>query len=251
MENDKVQDSVRAVDRALDILLAFRPGDEGLTVAELLKRVDLSRPTLYRLLGTLEQNHFLVASGDPQRFRLGSSVARLAYVWTSSVSINAVAQPMMTRLWEETGETVALFVAEGIFRLCVAEMPSAQPLSFKRGVGYRERLVLGASGRTILARMGLEEHGLDKYAAGLEIDLESYALELARTRERGFATSRDELINGAVAVAAPFFDGAERVAGSMCIFGPSVRLSKAEVDRFGQLLIRETAELSRQLGVRS
>ena len=48
MEAEKNQDSVRAVDRALDILLAFRPGDEALTVAELLKRVDLSRPTLYR-----------------------------------------------------------------------------------------------------------------------------------------------------------------------------------------------------------
>src|ERR1700737_3269400 len=95
MENEKTQDSVRAVDRALEILLAFRPGDEELTVAELLTRVDLSRPTLYRLLNTLEQNGFLVSSGEPQRFRLGSSVARLAHVWTSSHSITDVARPFL------------------------------------------------------------------------------------------------------------------------------------------------------------
>src|SRR5579864_3591749 len=72
MEEKKSHESVRAVERALEILLAFRPGDEELSVAELLTRVDLSRPTLYRLLNTLEQQGFLFSFGEPQRFRLGS-----------------------------------------------------------------------------------------------------------------------------------------------------------------------------------
>ena len=73
--DEKAGDSVRAVDRALDILLAFQPHDDALTVSELLRRVDLSRPTLYRLLRTLQQKQFLIASGDPQRFRLGPRTA--------------------------------------------------------------------------------------------------------------------------------------------------------------------------------
>ena len=48
-------DNVRAVARALDILLAFTPSDHELSPGELLKRVDLSRPTLYRLLYTLQE----------------------------------------------------------------------------------------------------------------------------------------------------------------------------------------------------
>lgn len=250
VENDKGQDSVRAVDRALEILSAWRPGDEGLTVAELLKRVNLSRPTLYRLLATLEQNHFLVSSGDPQRFRLGSSVARLAHVWRASLSIHTIAEPMLTRLWEATGETVALFVPEGVYRLCVEELPSVQPLSFKRGVGYRERLVLGASGRCILANMPLSADALATYAAGIDMDLATYPAALDEVRERGYAMSRDELITGAVAVAAPFFDGSDRVAGSICIFGPGVRLDADDVARFGALLVAEAAVLSRELGQR-
>ena len=47
------------MDRALQILLAFTPGDDELTVAELSARVALSRPTLYRLLGALEQQGFV------------------------------------------------------------------------------------------------------------------------------------------------------------------------------------------------
>jgi DNA-binding IclR family transcriptional regulator len=241
-------DSVRAVDRALEILLAFTAQDHELTVGELLKRVDLSRPTLYRLLRTLEQNRFLVSSGEPQRFRLGPAVAQLAHVWNASLNLSAVAQPMMRRVWDATGETVALFVPEGEFRLCVAEMPSVQPLSFKRGVGYRERLVLGASGRAILAHTPLTQQELEASARGLRVDVSKYPHELALIRERGYAVSRDELIEGAVAVAAPFFDGADQVAGSLGIFGPSVRLGAAEIERFGKLLMSETARLSKALG---
>lgn len=245
---NKNHDSVRAVDRALEILLAFTAQDHALTVGELTKRVDLSRPTLYRLLRTLEANRFLVSSGDPQRFRLGPAVAQLAHVWNASLDLAAVAQPMMRRVWEETGETVALFVPDAQFRLCVAELPSVQPLSFKRGVGYRERLVLGASGRAILAHTRMTPQELEAAADGLRIDLSRYPRELARIRERGYAVSRDELIEGAVAVAAPFFDGADRVAGSLGIFGPSVRLSDAHVERFGKFLVREAGQLSAALG---
>jgi len=155
---------------------------------------------------------------------------------------------MMRRLREATGETVALFVPEGAFRLCISELESPQPLSFKRGVGYRERLVLGASGRAILAHMDPTAKDLKGHAKGLDIDLEKFPDELARIRERGFAVSKDELLQGAIAVAAPFFDGAERVAGSIAIFGPSVRLPAAQVDKFGKLLVQEAAQLSKALG---
>ena len=105
---EKPGESVRAVDRALEILMAFTATDHQLTAGELLKRVDLSRPTLYRLLRTLEHSGFIVSSGDPQRFELGPSVAHLAHVWSSSLDIATLAQPMLRRLWDQTGETVAL-----------------------------------------------------------------------------------------------------------------------------------------------
>jgi DNA-binding IclR family transcriptional regulator len=247
IEPEKAADGVRAVERALDILLAFKGVDGGLTVAELMKRVVLSRPTLYRLLHTLEAKGFVASSGDPQRFRLGPSVAQLSHSWNSSLKLTDVAEPAMRRVWEATGETVALFVPEGVMRLCVAEIPSPHALSFKRGVGYRERLVLGASGRTILAQL---EDGIDlaAYAEGLEIDLEKCRQELRKIRRRGYAISRDELIQGAVAIAAPIFNGSDRVVGSLGIFGPSVRLPEARAQECGRLLIEEVAEVSAALG---
>jgi len=238
---DARADSVRAVGRALDILLAFTPQDRALTVSALLGRVELTRPTLYRLLRTLQRKQFLIASGDPQRFRLGPAVAQLSHVWTAGLDLGTAAEPMMRSLRDKTGETVALFVPEGAFRLCIAEVPSNQALSFRRGVGYRERLTVGASGKVILAYMPAPLPKLDG-------DPKKYARDFALIRERGFAMSKDELIQGAVAVSAPFFDGTDRVAGSLSVFGPSARLGPSQVTKFGKLLLREAREISQMLG---
>lgn len=245
---DKTGDNVRAVGRALEILLAFTPQDFELSAAELLKRVDLSRPTLYRLIYTLQEHGFLVSVGDPQRFRLGPSVARLAHVWTSSLDLALVAEPVLRRIWQETSETVAMFVPQGKMRLCIAELPSPQPLNFKRGVGYTERLARGATGRAILAYMDTTPQELHGYVQGTDLDLKHLEAELAQTRKRGYASSHHELIPGAVAIAVPFFDRNARVAGSIGVFGPEVRLDAARLKQLAKLLLDESAALSGMLG---
>lgn len=250
LASEKLNDSVRAVDRALDILLAFTATDSELTATELLNRVALSRPTLYRLLYTLEQNGFLISEGDPQKFRLGPSVAHLAHVWTASLDISNVAQPMLRRVWEASGETVALFVPQGTDRLCVAEIASMQPLSFKRGVGYKERLALGASGRAILAFRDYDRDEIEALITGLNTNVDDYETELETTKRRGYAISLEELIAGAVAVAAPFFSGNGKAAGSIGVFGPRVRMDDARVEQLGRLLIEEADHLSKALGSR-
>jgi DNA-binding IclR family transcriptional regulator len=92
---DKGGDGVRAVERALDVLAAFSPGDGELLVADLVKRVGLSRPTLYRLLHTLEKKGYVAASGEPQRFRLGPAAARLAHAWGRTLDLSDIAKPVM------------------------------------------------------------------------------------------------------------------------------------------------------------
>ena len=99
MSQPDKNENVRAVGRALEILLAFTAQDFELSAGELLKRVDLSRPTLYRLVYTLKEQGFLVSIGDPQRFRLGPAVAKLAHVWTSSLNLATIAEPVLRRLW--------------------------------------------------------------------------------------------------------------------------------------------------------
>jgi IclR family acetate operon transcriptional repressor len=141
-----------------------------------------------------------------------------------------------------------LFVPQGAYRTCIAELPSTQPLSFKRGVGYRERIVLGASGRAILANANISATELEEYAQGTSVDLSNYPKELELIRKRGYAVSKSELIQGAVAIAAPFFNSAGQVAGSIGVFGPSARLDAARIEEIGKLLMTEAESMAKALG---
>lgn len=233
------------MDRALSVLQAFRSGDRQLSATELLRRVPLSRPTLYRLLHTLERNGYVVAAGEPQRFSLGPAVARLAHVWTSSLDLPTLARPMMQQLWEETGETVALMLHSGESRVCVAEMPSPQPLSFKRGVGHSERVTVGASGRVILAWLDDPLPFIDDLAPRVR---PAYLRQLAQIRDDGYAVSREELIKGAVAIAVPVFLGGGQVTGSLVVYGPSVRIDEPQIRRIARLLVRQSQRISLKAG---
>ena len=248
MSTVEKNENVRAVGRALEILAAFTEEDPQLSAGELLKRVDLSRPTLYRLIYTLQEHGFLVSVGEPQRFRLGPAVSRLAHVWKATLDLSSLADPVLRKIWEETRETVALLVPQGQIRLCIAELPSPQPLNFKRGVGSTERLVLGATGRAILAWMDPTPEQLRDYAQGTQLDLKDLEAELGATRKRGYSVSRNELVSGAVAVAVPFFDRQSQVAGSIGVFGPEVRMDAARQKQIARLLQQESSRLSEALG---
>jgi IclR family acetate operon transcriptional repressor len=167
-------------------------------------------------------------------------------LWTSGLDIASLAQPMMYRLWEETGETVALLVQQGPDRICVAELPSTQALSFKRGVGHREKITLGASGKVVLAFSS----DTDRYLAAMVAvqDQPLYRQELAKIRDAGYAVSKDELIQGAVAMAAPFFAGSSKVVGSLVVYGPSARVNESKIAKIVALLLEESRLLSKTFG---
>ena len=90
---------VRSVERAVNILRCFDRESPTLAVTDLQRRLGLSRPTLYRLLETLEGKGLVRSFGEPKRFELGHGVVELAQSWLGRIDVTAVAQPMLNALW--------------------------------------------------------------------------------------------------------------------------------------------------------
>jgi DNA-binding IclR family transcriptional regulator len=247
--SDKGVKSIRAVERAADVLLCFSRATPILSVTALERRLRLSRPTLYRLLHALEKKGLVRSFGEPQRFELDHRVVGLADAWAAKSDLSTAAARHLSELWRATDETVSLFVvALPTTKVCVQELPSRQPLVFTRGAGFTEATTTGASGKSILAFMGPAETeaalaGVADARTRLEI-----ANELMRIRADGYCVSEGEIIAGAVAMAAPVFDRAGAVAGSICLFGPAARLSGAHRTACLASLRATAAHVSAALG---
>lgn len=227
--------TIRSIERAVDVLSCFDRETPLLSVTDLQKRTTLSRPTLYRILSTLEGKGVIRSFGDPQRFELGHEASRLAANWIGQDDFVRAARPVLRRLWDRTDETVALFiVADGEKKICIEELQSRQALTFTRGVGFTEDLATGASGKAMLAF----------------IEPQSVKSGFEDVRASGVCVSEGEIIEGAVAIAAPVFDRDGSVKGSVCIFGPAVRLSDAHRDECTDRVRQASEEISYALGHR-
>jgi DNA-binding IclR family transcriptional regulator len=241
--------TIRAVERAADVLWCLGRGRRALSVTDMQKALGLSRPTLYRLLHTLESKGLVRGQGAPQRFSLGHRVVELASAWLSTVDVAAIAAPFLTDLWEATDETVALFVpGDGGIKICVQELPSRQPLVFTRGAGFSESMTIGVSGRVMLA------HGPAHQVAAALAELDdaparrAFEADLARIRRDGSFVASGEIIAGAITMAAPVFDRHGAVAAAICLFGPEARIAGETRARCLARLSAAAAAISKALG---
>ena len=216
---------VTAVTRALALMEAFEVGEASLTLAELSRRVGMHKTTVLRLARTLALSQYMVQREDGQ-WRLGPAAGWLGARYQAGFDVNNVVEPALHQLVKETAESASFYVREGDIRSCVARVEG--PHSVRHNVRIGERLPLnrGAPGRVILAFSG---------TAG-----EPYE----SIRERGYHISLGEREAEVASVAAPVFGLTWRLLGSMCISGPSSRLTKAKLEKHAKVVIRAANHLS-------
>lgn len=240
--------AVRAVVRAIDILKSFEGANGAMSVAEIQKRVPLSRPTLYRLIDTLIGTGMLFAEGEPQRLRLGRTAARLGQMWASQFEVSAVAKPILDELRDATGESCGLFKIQNDRQFCILESRSRHPLAMTRGIGELMDGFHGASGKAILAWMPPAEATRIATESSPPGAKPISRKDLQVVRDAGYALSQSAIFKGATSVAAPVFDMGTHVYGSLAVFGPGARLTDRALAKATDMVRAAAAELSAQFG---
>jgi DNA-binding IclR family transcriptional regulator len=241
--------TVRSVERAIAILFCFTRGSALKTAAEIQAELGISRPTVYRLLQTLQHHGLVRGSGEPLRYALDHRVMSLADAWLSQIDVVRCAEEGMADLWARTDETVGLYVPLGDgTRIAVSELRSKQPLSLGLGIGHTASLTQGASGRAILAffEPARVEQALKSVPdAGVR---EQTRADIERIQQQGYSVTISERIAGAVAIAAPIFNHLGAVAASLCLFGPETRLVEDLRRRYISLVVNAADKISTTMG---
>jgi IclR family transcriptional regulator, KDG regulon repressor len=210
--------SVRAVDRALDILDCFGPGRLELSLTEISQRIALAMSTTSRIVATLERRSYLFRSKETQRYSLGPKIAQVGVLGFSNLDLRKVALPFMNELNRIYDEGVSLYVVQGDERICVERIESTRPLRRVINIGDRHPLTRGAAGRVLLAYLPEE-----KREELLRLDPFTTEEALAELRHGGYTVSLGEREEGVSSIAAPILDARREVVAALAISGPSVR----------------------------
>lgn len=242
MEDRKL--TVRAVERALDILMCFTKGsDLGLT--EIASEIELHKSTVYRLLTTLEEKGFVARDAATEKYRLGIKIWELSAHLSHSDDPARLLLPQMERLRDRLGETVSLYLRDGTDRLRIQAVQSNQAIRRVAHVGARLPLYVGASSKVLVAYA--DQKVLDAVLSSPDwpasVDRSAFVEQLKGIRELGYATSYEEREPGAAAVAAPIFDRNGQIAAALSVSGPVSRLSPQTLVEFSPVLIEAAREM--------
>lgn len=214
-----------AVDRAVSLLHAYRPGDRALGVTELAERTRLHKSTVLRLLASLAQGGLVQRTAEG-RWALGPALARLGALYTASFSLEDVVMPEMRALVQRTRESVAFHVRQGEQRLVLFRVDSPQLLRDHARAGDLLPLDRGAGGRVLRAFAGARGRLYDQI------------------RRDGHVQVRGDRVPGLVGVSAPVWNAAGALVGALTLTAPETRFQPA----FTTALCRSAARLTAALG---
>lgn len=224
MEDSKL--TVRAVERALDILLCFTEAPE-LSMTEIAGKAGLHKSTVHRLLASLENKGFLLRNPSSEKYRLGFRLWELSANLSVSDDPEVVLLPELEHLRDVLEETVSLYVRDGLERIRVQAVQSNQVIRRVAQVGARLPLYVGASSKVLVAFGEPEVLGqvLESPTWPASMDRDAFAAQMEEVRRLGYATSVEERETGAAAIAVPVYNRSQKLVAALAISGPSNRLT--------------------------
>jgi IclR family acetate operon transcriptional repressor len=247
-----------ALERGLDILehLAANPG--GLPLAIIADSLDIPKSACHRLLvelkarGYVRQPHVL---GD---YVMTTKVAALGLTFLSSSGIVDIAQPLIERLAESSGELVRLSVVDDERLTWIAKAEGGRKgFRYDPDMGMNARLSCTASGHAwlmtltderaveLVSKQGFGE--AKDYGPKAPATVKSLLGYLHAARVRGYAMIDEVFALGMATVAAPVRRGDRPAIGVISIAGPRSRMTMERI----QTLVPELQDVTRELAASS
>ncbi|MGN7764572.1 IclR family transcriptional regulator [Paenibacillus sp. 22594] len=247
MEDRKL--TVRAVERALDILLCFTQ-ESDLSLTEIASKISLHKSTVHRLLTTLEEKGFLLRIEATEKYRLGIRIWELSTHLPTLDEPAALLLPAMEKLRDSLGETVSLYLRDDLERVRIQAVQSRQAIRRVAQIGARLPLSVGASSKVLAAYAPHEVQArlLADPNWPEAVDRSTYLEQLQEITRRGYATSFEEREPGAAAVAVPITGRSGKVVAALSLSGPVSRLSRETLEDYAVILAEKAAEMGLMMG---
>jgi len=242
---------LKQLDHVLALFTQERPELSVLDAAALLRR---PRSTTYRLMSQIERVGFIDRDGETGLYHLGIRLAALGELAQRSTSLQRLAQPVLRRLSQQTGETATLLLLLDGEGTAVLHSESNHRVVAKGLLGRYWPLHASAGGKALLAWRSDDEvkkllkKPLKSYTPTTIAALPAFHRELKQIRERGYATVRGEFMDDVWGAAVPIFNHREEIEGAVTLGGPRSRVTRARLPELGKILITSGEGLSRSLG---
>lgn len=246
---------IHVIDRAAQILDCFGFDHQELSVSEIGAMTGLHRSTAHRILMALEYNDLIQQNPESAKYRLGMKLFKLGHQVVSHLNLRDICRPFLTRIVNETKETVHLAVLDDDEVLYLDKVEGPHALRMPSRVGRRIPTYCTSLGKAMLACLDDQEvrkifrrQNLRPYTPNTVKSIDPLLTDLRLTRKRGYSVDDEEIEIGLRCVGAPIKDYTGAMVGAISVAAPSARLSSQKIAAFGRLVVKTAEEISEKLG---
>src|SRR5437879_2559177 len=202
-----------AVERALNILEAAAQRRDGLTNAEISRKLGIPKSSASYILRTLEKRSNLRREAKTGRYRLGLKILSLGGDAQANLDIADVALPFMRSLVERIHLTVHLAVLDQSEAVYIEKVEAPGFFKVNTWVGRRMFLHSTSVGKCLLAWLPkhdveaiAKQHGLKKRTPETLTSLPKLLADLEHVKQSGYAVDDEENSLRGWCVGGPVFD---------------------------------------------
>jgi len=239
--------SIQVVDRLLDVIDVISNGGPT-TVAELARKLELSRPTAYRLVKALELRGYVRRATQSGQISLGMKLIELGQVARADFDFARLAVPVMRGLVDTWRETCHLLIREDDHAVIIERVESPQSVRVSYPPYRRIKLFQGASSQCILAFLESREQKamLERWSQDTELtDIYPGTTVLQEVLQRiqsvGYNVTQGEVFPEVAAVAVPV----RTPDGDPAAMSLNIPASRFRMERVPELAasLRKSAEI--------
>jgi len=243
-----------AVERALNILEAAAQRREGLTNAEISRRLAIPKSSASYRLRTLEKRGYLRREAETGRYRLGLKILSLGGDAQTNLDIADVALPFMRMLSEKIRMTVHLAVLDQGEAVYIEKVEAPGFFKVNTWVGRRMFLHSTSVGKCLLAWLPknevetiVKQQGLRKRTPKTITSITRLIAELEHVKQSGYAVDDEENSLGARCLGAPIFDTMGNATAALGASGTLTQTDEAEMPRIIDAIKETARRISRQI----
>jgi DNA-binding IclR family transcriptional regulator len=256
MSYKKNQNTVPAIERAIDVIEFISSCEKEMALSEIIENVDIPRQSLIRILNTLCERGFLDKSGRRGLYRIGLKFLYLGHRLQDKFDLRTAAWIYMKELSQETHKTIELSTLDRDQLILLEQIRGSEGLSLYSRVGsvfpYFHAVSVGKVYLSLMSedkrRRVLDKIGLPAVTEHTITEMEILEKAIREVQERGYGFEDQELRAGVRRVAAPIFNFAGEHVGCIGLSATIFSFELEDVDKFGQMVLDAARKTSAEMG---
>ncbi len=239
---------IQSLARGLKILDLLGKAQDGLSITELAKTLDVDKGSASRLMSTLARYGYAERDEVSRRYHLGSQVVSLSRNVLTRLPLREAAKPYLRQMMERTGECAHLAVPAQGKVMYIDQVESPATLRVNAQVGTMNPLHCTALGKVLLAFGDLDfPDQLDSFTPHTITSPEALRRHLEEICKQGYAVDDEELDLGVRCIAVPVFDFRGKAIGSVGVSGPASRITHERLPELAGIVLEIGKSLSERM----